>query len=109
MRFKKYALYKIPGRVGAVPDKVWDSQDIARLRRYLELRADNVMLPVVSNENFPAAFRVASGAFLDDNWLDRIADRYRWKDSGVWVVCSLGEPCWVIVRKERARKARKTR
>lgn len=99
MKLRKYTLYKIPGRKAAIPDQVWASQDIEQLRPYLELQKDNVVLPAVSNVHFPKSFQKVSGAFLDDAWKDKIADRRRWKDFGVWVICSLGQPCWVLVRK----------
>jgi hypothetical protein len=99
LRQQKFVLYKIPGRLGAVPDDVWSSQDIEALRPFLEVQRDEVILPSVTNPAFPKLFQKVSGAFLDKNWKDAIADRRRWKQVGVWVICSLGQPSWVLIRK----------
>lgn len=87
-----YRVYKIPGRKNAVPKKVLESGDIDKLRPYLKTLHKQVKLPAVSNNRFARAFEKIAGCFPDPT----IADRSRWKDRGVWIVCSIGFPCWVV-------------
>lgn len=91
-RTNTYRVYKIPGRKGAVPKKVIESGDIDKLRPYLKTIHRQVKLPSVYNSRFARAFEKIAGCFPDP----RIADKFRWKDRGLWVVCSINEPCWVI-------------
>lgn len=91
-RTNEYIVYKIPGRKGAIPKKVLESGDIEKMRPYLVRLHSRVKLPSVYNSKFAKAFEKIAGCFPDK----RVADRFRWKDQGIWVICSISTPCWVV-------------
>jgi hypothetical protein len=96
---KIYSLYKIPGRRGAIPDRVLKSGSVEKLLPYLITQRDSVALPAVSNSAFQKSFQQVCGAFLDASWMSAIANKRIWKDRGVWFIYSLGSPCWVLIEK----------
>lgn len=93
-RTNTFMVYKIPGRKNAVPKKVLESGDIDKLKPYLVRLHTSVKLPSVYNPKFARAFEKIAGCFPDR----RIADRFSWKERGLWVICSIEQPCWIVVK-----------
>lgn len=94
-RLKQYKVYKIPGRVGKVPDRVWGSRDFSQIEKYCEVLNESAKLPPATSSRFASAFKKIAKCFPDKN----IADRWIWSESRTFIICSLGRPCWVVVEK----------
>ncbi len=101
----KYDVYKIPGRVNQVPDRVWFRQvwekwDYSQFQKYLEILNKGVSLPDV---------RVKKGR----QFLNRFVASFTSKVAGhsdysivkenknTFYVFALGCPCWVVVLRSK--------
>jgi hypothetical protein len=92
MRQKKYKVWKIPGRVGAVPDRLWGTKDFDKLRPYLNELYAEVVLPPATSARFAKSFQLKAKCFPDK----KIADKWIWCESRVFIICSQGLPSWIV-------------